>query len=356
MQSAARRSWVGQTVDSSLFVGAAFLLLVEGCSSGSSTTSDGGPLEAAHSGDGQGPRPDSGHSHDSGQSSDSGPHGEAGLMDASGDTGSPEGSVDGGCGSEEDAGAWSPMSAGTNLVVWLKSGVGITTSACDAGTCVQTWEDQSSHGNNAVISTGGRAPSLASYTCGHKGLVFDAQTTSMRLLNTALGGDAGNSLDFAGNAYTVFFVAETTEISQIGCLYSKQAGSPSTYPGPSFWLPYANGSALASTGQFGTQVDVDQFLESSEMALTDGTVRLYSARFDGTNLALRVDSDTPATRTVTVTPNFARNTTNAWFGGAPSSGQIFGGNILEVVFISTNLSDTDWTSAASYFVARFALP
>jgi hypothetical protein len=347
--------WVGRAVMGSLLVGGALSWLAGGCSSGSSSITDGGLTDAAHpEKDGARPHADSGH--DSGHALDSGNRDGAGSADASGDTGNPEASVDGGCGPEEDAGAWTPTSAGSSLVVWLKSGVGITTAACDAGTCVQTWQDQSGHGNDAVVSTGGRAPSITSYTCGHKGLVFDAAYTSMRLLNTALGGDAGNSLDFAGNAYTVFFVAESDETAQIGCLYSKQAGSPSTYPGASFWLPYANGSDLASTGQFGTQVDTSQFIESTETGLSDGTVRLYSARFDGTNLAIRVDSDDPGTRTVTVTPDFARNTTNAWFGGAPASGQIFGGNVLEVVFISTNLSDTDWTSATSYFVARFGLP
>jgi hypothetical protein len=347
-----RRRRKGQAEKYSLFIVVAFLLLVEGCSSGgSSSAADSGPVDGAHPEmDGGGPRPDSGHSHDSGKPSDAGP------TDAPADAGTTEASLEAGCAAEDDGGAWSPTSAASSLVVWLKSGVGLTTTACDAGSCVATWKDQSGHGNDAVVSTGGAAPSLTSYGCGHTGLAFDGASTSMRLLNTALGGDAGNSLDFEGNAYTVFFVAESTATAQIGCLYSKQAPSPSTYPGASFWLPYANGSDLPSTGQFGTQVDTSQFIESTETGLTNGTVRLYSARFDGTNLAIRVDSDSPATRTVTVTADFAKNTTNAWFGGAPSSGQIFGGNILEVVFISTNLTDADWDQAESFFVTRFGLP
>jgi hypothetical protein len=249
---------------------------------------------------------------------------------------------------EEAAAPWSPASLGSAMVLWLDGDQGVSTAACGPARCIQSWADQSSHGNDAFVAAGGTAPTLAQGVFhGHSGATFDGDAGG----TASLGVADGPSIEFTGG-FTILVVAvqNTTTSPHVGALFGK------TNPGAPYAGPFLAVDYVVSTEAAGTQLDIDGPVVSSETNL-DGVLRAYTAVYDGASqLSLRVDDDPPTVGTLTAPGPLTAPGTAAYIGGRPGSGQVVAGSIAEVIAMNAPITTSQWTSAWAYVQAKYALP
>jgi len=246
----------------------------------------------------------------------------------------------------EEAGAtWSPASLGSAMVLWLDGDQGVSTAACGQATCIQSWADQSGHGNDAFVAAGGTAPTLAQGAFhGHSAATFDGGTASLGIAD-------GSSIEFTGG-FTILVVAvqNTTTSPHLGALFGK------TNPGAPYAGPFLAVDYVASTQAAGAQLDIDDPVVSSETNL-DGVLRAYTVVYDGASqLSLRVNDDPPTVGTLTAPGPLTAPGTAAYIGGRPGSGQVVAGSIAEVIAMNAPITTSQWTSAWAYVQSKYALP
>jgi hypothetical protein len=282
---------------------------------------------------------------------DTAPQPDSGGVDAAADSGLDsaivEASSDAPSEAMGDAG-WSPPVVGGALALWLNGDVGTSTVNCTPNQCVGTWADQSGNHNDATAGTAQAQPVLKpNQYNGHAALRFDGSQTSLSIPDVA-------SLRFT-SGYTIIGVAANTAAVHVGALFSK---TDPNYPfaGPTLWQNYDQ-SVQASTAHMGTQVDFTHYVVSTETALSDSVLRVYAATYDPVagKLFIRVNNDGAASITVPTTGVTATGTA-AYVGGRSFAGQVFSGDIAELVITSTPIADSQWPAVYAYFKQKYALP
>jgi hypothetical protein len=242
-----------------------------------------------------------------------------------------------------DAG-WA-LALGSSLSMWLDSDRGMTTGPCGGDTCVTRWADQSGNGNDAIADYAAAIPprlSSALYQ-GHQALRFDGNATSLLVADST-------SMALNGG-YTLVAVASESRAFHEGALYAKTS---SIYPfvGVALWGSYVSG---LPHGTGAVQVDMNQFLTSNLSGLDDGTLRMFASTFDSQTVRLFVDDTPPGDLRVSLSAALGAPGAFAFIGGNPGGGQVFAGDIVELLLVSRSLDSTEWAAMRAYLHAKYGI-
>jgi len=253
----------------------------------------------------------------------------------------------------EAAPPFSPADFGVTLVLWLEGDVGVTTATCPLGQCVTRWADQSTWGNDAVLPEAGTPPTLSS-TGGHGAVSFDD-----------FDGGTITSLDVADTSSIEFksfsLVAVATDRANVsphdGVLLTKQISTSSPYYGPGFFLNCSNGGLTSAMGRACVQIDITQFVASSELGLFDGVARSYVAVYDvsSTTLSLGVNDD-PWANALVNNENITAKGFPLRIGGSGYARQTMTGDIAEMIALDTPMTTSQWTGLYGYLRTKYGLP
>ena len=227
-----------------------------------------------------------------------------------------------------------PTTAGlptTNLQLWLKSDIGVTTS----GSNVTQWNDMSGNGNNGTQGTPADQPSFIANAI--NGLPALAFSTTMSL-NLPSGWS-----NFTSQGFDEFIVLEPTGSSMdntfmyIGNSSSTNCFTLEQNPVPNgISLAVANGSTLSRVSTSSGVSPLSQW-QTIEGALSAGTSPTGSVYI---NNVLAASGTSQYLNTVTRTSNFV---------GA------FSGNIAEILLYNAPLSATQRAQVEGYLLHRYQL-
>jgi hypothetical protein len=240
-------------------------------------------------------------------------------------------------------GGWTPAGLGAALALWLDGDRGVTTTACASNSCVAIWADQSGNGNTAYVDLERASPPVvapATYN-GHRALRFDGSSTSFTVADAP-------SLQPSGSCTIVAVAAEQRAFHQ-GALYSKTA-LDYPYVGIALWGSYTGGFPH---GAAVVQVDFNQYAASPNGGIDDAKLHLFAGIFDGARLSLVVDDAPPVSISATVPPPFGAPGVAAFVGGNPAGGQVFIGDIAEVILVGRTLDATEWAAMRAYLNAKY---
>lgn len=254
---------------------------------------------------------------------------------------------------DADAGAIAPPDFGVTLVLWLTGDVGVTTTSCPAGQCVTRWADQSTWKNDAVVPDGGTSPS-ASTVAGHGAVSFVDTDGGNRSMSLEIA-DAP-SLEFKA-AYSIVAVEADRgkTFPHTGILYDKQ--DPATpFRGAAFFVDCSYTGVLSATGQACSQIDISQYVLTTELGLFDGVLRAVVTVFDGSSLSIGVNDDAWATQAVTKTQSIAAAGFPAHVGGHLGAKQTMTGDIAELIVLDVAMTRTQYGGLYAYLRAKYALP
>jgi hypothetical protein len=245
---------------------------------------------------------------------------------------------------------WTPASLGGDLVLWLDGDRGLQTMPCAQSTCVMQWSDQSGHGNDAFVPASHSPPlyhRADNLFGGHGAVQFDGATTTLQVADSV-------SLEVTDD-YTIIAVAAGWPNSGQGGLYSK-AAYELPYRGPALWGTYVNGDApQLPPGAIAAQVDMYQYIYSSQSGLDDGSLRVYGSVFDGASLSVRVDDAPPSIGRVSVVAGSLTAAGVSAFVGGYAPSQVFAGDIAELLLVKRTFDDATWARAFAYFSTRDSL-
>jgi hypothetical protein len=243
-----------------------------------------------------------------------------------------------------DAAATIDPSQLSGVVLWLNASAGVTLS----GSNVSQWSDQSNHGNDAkpagtaqstVVNTQNNQPAIHFGSGAH----LDIASSSSLQLGTG---------DFS---LTIVMRANTPSDPNGGMVFAKQA-LPSPYLGLAvfMYLP----SAGAMLGEVASQNG--SWTWTSESTFNNNVTHIYGFRRVGQMIATRVDGvdDVPLTTDGGVDAGADLNCSNAspvHIGANVNGGQVFTGDINEIVLVTGTMKASDLTGLEAWFKQKYKL-
>jgi len=217
----------------------------------------------------------------------------------------------------------------TSLALWLRADVG--TSGSTNGSPVSSWLDQSGNGLNATMATASRQPVLATGALNGKPVVRFNGAQSLVL-----------SRVLSPTRFSVFVVGKNSMPTETFSMIMGPGGSSANNQ-----LRWENGSQALLVGT-GNNLPI--------VTANTGNTRAYhalSARYDGATMTVYRDGNA-----VSSSPT-SFSTTGTWdlFQiGAWYSTYFMQGDVAEILFYTSALSETDRGTANGYLRSKYALP
>ena len=235
----------------------------------------------------------------------------------------------------------------SGLALWLDATAGVT---ADKAGNVSVWADQSGNANDMkVAASEPTPPMLASASLhGHAAIHFDGGAHLEALDAASLQLGAG---DFS---LSIVMLQTTSNVNlNYGLVFAKQANA-SGFPGVAVFADLPS-----NTTKLYGQVSTSEWVASSTTNLDDGKPRVYGFRRVGAAITIRLDGSVDGTATVdagAVDVSAVGIPARMGAGGeGTSAGQIFTGDIAEVVLIKGSTSDADLVALETYLKGRYAL-
>lgn len=235
---------------------------------------------------------------------------------------------------------WTPAKL-TGLVAWYKADVGVSLS----GSNVTGWADQSGHGYNLVVGTGGTSPvfnatgfngrQTIAFTAASSEYLVTSTSTSVGIVNmgsttTASGFAVGQGVSPQGFGVAFGMVG----VNENGCSAFADSGC--------FIMAAGLGLAAWRNGQMSTT------------AYTTSTNYRFGSIFDGANNTFYLNN---AASTPVASTGAFFSTGNISIGSLRSDTplNLWDGPLSEIVLTNTALSSTDRGNLDNYFRAKWGL-
>ncbi len=232
--------------------------------------------------------------------------------------------------------------ASSNLLLWLRSDVGVTSSAG----AVSQWTDQSGNSNNGTQSTGALKPSL---------------------VTGALNSGVMPTISFNGTSQYLALPTGFSDFTGGASIFTVIKPSSGTATGDPVSLGNAANSNAVFCQQVGTQASFSAFNGSSSSSVTTTTNPLSTSAYQLLETTL-LPGATAGTATGTIFVNGVQkvqsstmqnltNTsrTNNFIAAGVGPGNYFGGGIAEVLVFNTILSASQRASVEAYIVSKFGV-
>jgi hypothetical protein len=236
--------------------------------------------------------------------------------------------------------SWAPSMLGPSLVLWLDGDRGVATTPCGTSTCAAAWADQSGNANNANVPTATATPPMwePGVYHGHGALRFDGNATSMSIADSP-------SLAVGSACTVITVIAEQTSF-HLASVYSKTS-LDSPYWGLALWGWYPSAGPAA-------QVSISQAVFSTQTDIDDGALHVLALSFATTVLGVEVDFGPLTTAEISAgDASLSAAGTPAYIGGNPAGGQVFMGDIAEVIIVMRSFDAADWANVAAYLDAKY---
>ncbi len=213
----------------------------------------------------------------------------------------------------------------TSLKLWLRADAGVTLS----NSKVSSWADQSGNNNTAYMPTAAKQPSSVTGALNGKPVIRFSGAQSLSLTNV-----------LSHSQFTVFVAGKNSQPSNTFSMILGPGGNNANNQ-----LRWESGTQalLVGTGN-----------NFSSVTATIGDTKVYhalSAWYDGSKLMVYRDGNLKYTKPVDTSGPWNLNQIGAWF-----SSYFMVGDVAEVLFYSSALSESDRTSANSYLKSKYALP
>jgi hypothetical protein len=211
------------------------------------------------------------------------------------------------------------------LSLWLRADAGVTSSA----SLVSSWGDQSGNGLNAGMAAAGRQPSLINNAINGKPVIRFSGAQSLAL-----------SRLLSPSRFTFFVAGKNTNTSSsFSMIFGPGSSSANNQ------LRWENGTQalLVGTGN-----------GMPTITATVGNTRVYhvlSASYDGSTLNVYRDGKFVAARAFTLTQPWDLYQIGAWY-----SDHFMKGDVAEILFYSSALSESDRGRVDTYLRTKYALP
>ncbi len=155
--------------------------------------------------------------------------------------------------------------------------------------------------------------------------------------------------------FTVIVVASSSQTAKTyGALYGKRAAAY-PYAGPALFTDYPAGMTPYA-GSVGGQVDIGNFVVSTETALDDQSPRMFAMRRSGAMISLGVNAGAPATQMLTNPTDTSAMGVDAFIGDHPNAAQQgFIGSMYEVIGVSAALDDATYAKVVAYVAKRYGI-
>jgi hypothetical protein len=227
----------------------------------------------------------------------------------------------------------------TGLAVWLRG----DSIDVDLTMHVTTWHDKSGNGNDALPLKGWVAPKKT--TASNNDGVHFVGLQALTIADSA-------STQFSGDFTIVVVEASSQQKGTYGALYGKSAaGSP--FSGPALFTNYPNG-ANKDLGAIGAQVDIGNFVTSTETALDDSSVDIVTFQRAGDTIGTQVNGGTIATQALVNAGDTTAVGIDTYIGGHPNAAaQYFVGDIFEVIALPSVLGKTEKAPLLAYLSGRY---
>lgn len=213
----------------------------------------------------------------------------------------------------------------STMSLWLRADAGVTTS----GGLVSSWADQSGNNNTAYMATASRRPSLASGALNGKPVIRFNGSQSLTLTSAV-----------QPSTFTVFVAGKNSMPSETFSMILGPGGNNANNQ-----LRWENGTQALFVGT-GNNLPV--------ITSTIGNTRVYhalSARYDGSQMRVYRDGNLVSTHSFVTSGPWSLNQIGAYY-----SSYFMVGDVAEILFYNSALSDTDRTSVNSYLKTKYALP
>jgi hypothetical protein len=210
--------------------------------------------------------------------------------------------------------------------LWLRADAGVTISNGK----VTNWDDQDDSNNDAYMATVERQPSLITNAINGNPVIRFYGTQSLRLTNT-----------LSHSNFTVFVAGKNSHPSS----FSMILGPTGTGTNGNNQLRWENGTQALLVG-LGNDMPI--------VTATVGNTKVYhalSARYDGSQLKLYRDGNLVSTSSFVTSGPWELNQIGAWV-----SQYFMVGDLAELLFYSSALSESNRSTANSYLKTKYALP
>lgn len=210
--------------------------------------------------------------------------------------------------------------------LWLRADMGVTTSNGK----VTNWADQDDSQNHAYMTTLERQPSLITNAINGKPVIRFNGAQSLKLTNA-----------LSHSNFTVFVAGKNSHPSS----FSMILGPTGTGTNGNNQLRWENGTQALLVG-LGNNMPI--------ITSTVGNTKVYhalSARYDGSQLKVYRDGNLVTTSSFVTSGPWELNQIGAWV-----SQYFMVGDLAELVFYSSALSESNRSTANSYFKTKYALP
>ena len=244
------------------------------------------------------------------------------------------------------SGASSPPGA---PVLWLKADVGVTTNG---NGFVTLWQDQSGNGNNAAQSNTNKSPRLINNVFGGKPVLrFDGNQSDVNLGDFLQGtGDVGLSNGFT--SFIVYSLEDRSIGEQVPCFI----GVPwEFYSVRAYYIRY--GFELGNVNEMAFSGWANDY--GSEFVIPANTFRIWGFRMDDAKSRIEFfDNDgVVAYMKSKSVSGLLTPSAGYYVGGLGTSGQRnFQGDIAEIIYYSSTLSDSERQDVVKYLQHRYSLP
>lgn len=226
--------------------------------------------------------------------------------------------------------AWTPKSI-SSLAAWWNGGVGVTV---DGSNNVQTWADQSGHGNDLSQATAANRPA---YTAGPPAYAtFVAGTNAIGLATSGAMATMGSA------PYEVIAVIKSTSASPPANAYIFSAAS-----NVDVLMQYASSPSVLAIYD-GT------YPPTTTVSFTTSTVMLVDAVINNNSSQLGVNTTT-LTAVSAGASGGSLNSQVAWVGNYSAGNSGWPGAIYEVVVTNAQLSSADRKSLCSYECGKYGI-
>jgi hypothetical protein len=219
-----------------------------------------------------------------------------------------------------------PSAPPTNaLNLWLRADAGVTTSSG----LVANWADQSSSGNNAYMTTPSRQPTFVSGALNGKPVIRFNGAQSLWLPSPV-----------KPNSFTVFIAGKNSKPTESFSMILGPGGNNANNQ-----LRWENGSQALFVGT-GNNLPI--------ITSSIGNTRVYhalSAWYDGYQMKVYRDGNLVSTHSFTTSTTWDLNQIGAYY-----SSYFMIGDVAEILFYTSALSETDRTTVNSYLKGKYALP